>query len=170
MARSKLKKLGHKPLMFNELPNFFTAIKKQSARAAAILAATGVEDALEFAISSRLKLNNDDYNGLFRGEGPLSSFAAKIKIGHALQLYGSETRADLDCIRDIRNVFAHTKEIVDFRAPLVAQACSDLKALDRGKKRDRRIKPRSRFVRTAKKIQLDLLNVATDPDAASDLP
>jgi DNA-binding MltR family transcriptional regulator len=63
---------------------------------------------------------NDDVNG------PISTLAAKIKLGHALGVYAKTLRDDLDLMRHIRNLAAHAKEAVDFSSPEIMEACANL--------------------------------------------
>ena len=62
---------------------------------------------------------------IFDNEGPLATFGAKIKIGYAMGLYGPEIKADLDCIRRIRNYFAHTMRPLTFRDARIKKICGD---------------------------------------------
>jgi hypothetical protein len=100
----------------------------ESDRAAAILAGSFVEDCLQQAISRRLKIrNNHQRSQLFGINAPLGSFANKIRIGYALDIFGIETYENLDLIRSIRNAFAHCKLSVSFETPEIAAICHLLK-------------------------------------------
>jgi hypothetical protein len=86
----------------------------------AILGAAFPEIELENAIRRRLQRNDDDtWNSLTDEGGPLGTFSSKILIGYALKLYGEDMRKNLNIIRKIRNVFAHTKRHVDFDNDLI---------------------------------------------------
>jgi hypothetical protein len=96
---------------------------------AAILAPAILENALETALLTKfVPLEKQDRQWLFaeNREGPLFTFAAKIRIGHALGLYSATARDDLISIKTIRNTFAHTREHVDFTTPEVADLCDSL--------------------------------------------
>lgn len=60
-----------------------------------------------------LNLSNKEtlHKRLFRHNGPLSTFSARLDMAFALYLIGEKTRHDLDIIRDIRNDFAHDLEV-----------------------------------------------------------
>ena len=73
------------------------------------------------------KLNSDDFQRVFDGTGPLSSFSAKILIGYSLRLYGEVFRHDMDIIRELRNGFAHTRMPLAFEQPEVAAMCAQLR-------------------------------------------
>ena len=62
-------------------------------------------------LSSRLK------ERLYHGYGPLNSFSAKIDIAYAFSLIDDEIYNDLRAIKDIRNVFAHSKAVLNFNSP-----------------------------------------------------
>jgi hypothetical protein len=95
----------------------------------AIMGGAMIERALEAGILSRcVALDKDGRNRLFSFDfkGPLADLSARIKMGAALGLYGNQTQADLDCIRQIRNAFAHSPSLLSFNAEDIALACSKL--------------------------------------------
>jgi len=103
-----------------EVDTLLTEIDTHNHRAAAVLGAAFVEDALEYAIRHRFRpLSKSALEKLFEYPGPLSSFDAKIRIGFALGLYGEIVRNDLNVIRNIRNGFAHAKKPISFDIPEV---------------------------------------------------
>lgn len=96
----------------------------QSDRASAIVLGTVVESSLEDALLSRLiALSKTDYASLFEGDAPLGNFSSKIKMGFALQIFGTKTRAELNRVREIRNVFAHARKPVSFDTPEIGHIC-----------------------------------------------
>ena len=97
----------------------------------AILAAAGVEDGLEYAIANQFMrgLSKTEFQTIFDSDDMLGTFGAKIKMGHAFRVYGDTTQADHNCIKDIRNVFAHAKMKLDFSHPHVIDACKQLDAV-----------------------------------------
>jgi hypothetical protein len=64
---------------------------------------------------------------LLGANGPLGSFANEILIGYALNIFGDETKANLDIIRAVRNAFAHAKIPIKFTTPQVKNACTHLR-------------------------------------------
>jgi hypothetical protein len=48
-------------------------------------------------------------------------------MAFVLGLIGPETRKDLDYVREIRNAFAHAKNIISFDTPEVVTVCARLK-------------------------------------------
>ena len=72
-----------------------------------------LDAALERALLAKMrKLSEAQRTTLFDGYGPLSSFAAKIDVGYALNIFDDALYADLTVIRKIRNVFAHPQVIL----------------------------------------------------------
>ena len=165
MPRENLKALSRQRLMFADIPDFFALLNSETPRMAAILAAAGVEDGLEFAIQNQFMrgLNKSEFKDMFDSDGMLSTFGAKIKMGHALQLYGDITRADLNCIKDIRNVFAHAKMQLDFSRPEVIDACNQLKGPFGPGTNDKKLwPPFEQYMKCAEYLYLEFLNVATE--------
>jgi len=104
-------------------PNFEEANAEKNDRGAAILIATNLENALESAIIRQLQLGSKRRD-LFGLNSPGGTFDFKIRIGHALRIFGDETRGNLDMIRSIRNTFAHAKIPIQFTEPAVTKACA----------------------------------------------
>jgi hypothetical protein len=98
-------------------------------RAAAIMAAAFVEDALRWSMESYLVagLSDDDLRELFESEGaPLASFHDKIIVGYAIGMYGPAAKADLLAVKRIRNAFAHAPRSIDFTTSEIVQECTRL--------------------------------------------
>ena len=94
-------------------------------RGAALLLATIPETSLRIAIEQKLGLAEEHRPMLFEEEAaPLRDFAAKIRMGYALGLFGEETKKNLDIIRAIRNVFAHAAHPVNFSTVEISNACA----------------------------------------------
>ena len=65
-------------------------------QAVALVCHAIVERALEGAIATRLRrLTRAHYQGLFGKGRPFFSYAAKVRIGHALALFGQTTLKEL---------------------------------------------------------------------------
>jgi len=102
-----------------------------SDRLAALLAAAFVENALRVALLSRFRPDEKGkgHMELFEGDNaPLRDFAAKISVGYVLRLFGQETLSDLQCIKGVRNVFAHSLMTMDFTTPQIVEVCSHLQS------------------------------------------
>lgn len=159
MAREALKALSKVRMSYNDLPAFYDYIEKEETpRMAAIVMASGIEDALEAVILENAMpgLSNTEKSALFDNDGQLASFGAKIRMGRALRLFGPLAHADLTCIREIRNAFAHAKIKLDFTHPAVIEACGHLQ-FPTGEEKS--ADARSRFFRAAEKLHSDLLGI-----------
>lgn len=97
-------------------------------RSMAIVAATLVEEALAFAIRQSIGLVDSDPRAiaLFGVDGPLGSYSAKVKMGHALDLFGDRTKTELGIIGKVRNFFAHHLDIRSFDHSGIADRCRKL--------------------------------------------
>jgi hypothetical protein len=93
-----------------------------------LIVGAAVEQALEIALATHFVLDEEMTKRLFDDElnGPLSNFAAKIKIAYALGIFDKPLKEELDLIRHIRNSFAHSKETLTFLSPDIINACSQL--------------------------------------------
>ncbi|HWE45089.1 MAG TPA: DUF4145 domain-containing protein [Caulobacteraceae bacterium] len=86
----------------------------------ALLGAAYVDNGLRRAILHELK-NKGRQRELFDGESaPFVTFAAKIKVAHAMGIIDDEDRKRLELIRHIRNAVAHAIWAVTFDTPEVA--------------------------------------------------
>lgn len=109
-------------------PEYFSRFHEEvnsekNERGAAILLAANAELCLRFCIRRHLTTTEEADRMLFRSNGPLWSFEAKIRIGFSMGLYGAETKTNLDCIKAIRNAFAHAVIPISFDTPEVMAAC-----------------------------------------------
>lgn len=111
--------------MFEVLDN--DVVSRMDDRSLAILESAYVEQELEEFLTSRLvTLKKEEFRGLFEGGGPLSSFSAKTKIAYAFGCIGRNTRNELDRIRTIRNVFAHSRLPLRFDTGELKAECERL--------------------------------------------
>jgi hypothetical protein len=85
------------------------------------MSTTVLEDWVAAAIKTKMRHLSKTLDArIFRGYGPLSTFSAKIDIGYALELFDDTICSDLRALKDIRNAFAHTTDLVFFRSKSVA--------------------------------------------------
>jgi hypothetical protein len=97
--------------------------------AVAMIGASLIDKALEVGILSKCRpLNDGERQSIFSADngGPLSDFAARIKMAYALNLFGPHTYEDLQSIRRIRNLFAHNPSLHSFTGTEIQQECSNL--------------------------------------------
>jgi Domain of unknown function (DUF4145) len=84
---------------------------KMSHATVVVTAASILDVELKRCIKTKMRsLDKKTEKRLFRGYGPLSSFAAKIDLAYALDIIPPDIHAELNKIRDIRNDFAHTTQ------------------------------------------------------------
>ena len=98
-------------------------------RAAAIVGCAFVEAALETAILAKFvpMASETERSNIFDGEsGPLATLSARIRIGHALGIFGPQTRKELDRLRHIRNAYAHSASQIKFITPEISAVCDQL--------------------------------------------
>jgi hypothetical protein len=95
-------------------------------RGAAILLACNVEICLRIAIERNLTVEGEAYRLLFHSGAPLRSFEAKIRAGYAMGLFGDQTKHNLDCVKEIRNAFAHALIPINFETPQVIAVCASM--------------------------------------------
>ncbi len=65
------------------------------------------------------------------GEDAAIPFSAKMRLGFAVGIYGPDSRDDLNLIRHIRNLFAHTKSHIGFGTADVHNLCEQIKWIDK---------------------------------------
>src|SRR5262249_6706493 len=119
-----LKSLIHDSLTPEEVLDALEAMDQDSDRAVAVVGATFLDEALRRYVCARfVVLSAKESDALFEPDMPLGSFSAKIKIAHALGLIGTQTRRDLDQIRGVRNVFAHSQRMLTFDTQEISAAC-----------------------------------------------
>ena len=93
-------------------------------RAAAVVLGALAERAVEKLLRNHMRKNGVDE--LFKPSGLLGEFGAKIQLGYALNLFGSQTKKDLNIIRHLRNQFAHSRMPIEFTTPVVKRCCDEL--------------------------------------------
>lgn len=93
-------------------------LRDESDRGAVILAATSIEDMLEFSIGLRMTPLETDATAraeVFGARGTLSSYANKTLIAYALGIIDKSTKKEIDLIREIRNACAHSRLPISFK-------------------------------------------------------
>lgn len=75
------------PQKVAEIIELLHSISERTDTAYVLVTATALEEVLEMALLAIMRdLSNTTYSDLFKGYGPLSSFAAKIDIAYALKI------------------------------------------------------------------------------------
>ena len=162
-----------------DLLTIFAQGDNESDRSIILIRGALVEEALQRAILNRMRsLNHAERRRLFDNPfAPLSSFSGKIAIAYAIKLIGPSTRDDLDCIREIRNAFAHTIVNIDFSTKEVMDHCAHLQLPARFPPGSgphdlswppSTAEPRRLFLATAQLLWVYLLDAANDRHSLPD--
>ena len=109
-------------------------VTETNSRSTALTTGAILEGALKLAIIPKIIIPEKEGEiDLFGHQAPLRALSAKIKMGFALGLYGPQTRADLDSIREVRNAFAHSMPLLEFSTTQVANVCARITLPERAK-------------------------------------
>ncbi len=120
-----LKELSRRPPSDEELDRFVKEIiDEKLARATVLVLAAHLEQALRNFLKSRMiNLSRTEEEALFERDAPLSTFSKLIRVAHAFGMIDVAFRRECDCIREIRNAFAHAPGPIDFETPEIKTAC-----------------------------------------------
>jgi DNA-binding MltR family transcriptional regulator len=115
-----------------DIPKWEGEVYGGNDRSTIVMLSAMVETCLEIFLRNKARptLNSDDTRLLFDLRGPLGDFSSKIFVAYAFNLFGPETRHDLDLIRTLRNGFAHSRKSFGFVTNEVSEVCQKLKAVD----------------------------------------
>jgi hypothetical protein len=130
------------PLTLEERNALLDALlKPPEAISKAIIGSMAVEHELEESIRRRFgKISDDDWRIVLSDEsGPLGTFDRKIKLAKHLGIFDAVMKSNFDIIRDVRNLFAHSKRLIDFNHPLVAAQLKKIRAPKNAKRSFARI-------------------------------
>lgn len=140
----------------------FGELRNESDRGVIVIGSSLLEHALESAIGMRLREPSDsgETKRLFDESGLFGTFSKKIWAAYFLKIIGTRTRRDLDLIRRMRNIAAHSFAEISFDTPEVAGGCRELKMPDD----DGRTYPnfRERYLTTVHGFSANLLMRAGD--------
>ena len=113
----------------DEMTEIIVGLVDGDDRTAAIMGAAYLEYGLGLLIKAAFRpLGTQEEGRIFDGAqgGILGTFSAKIRIAYAMKLLHRNPYKALLLINDIRNVFAHSLNVVDFRNPLIIDDCIKL--------------------------------------------
>lgn len=107
----RLKKSYRGKLTLPDAQVFLGELMNESDRAAIILASSMLDDLLANAIAMKMnpKMLVSDVDKVFRPNGPLGSFAARIEIASLFQIIDDTTFVQLSTLLQMRNACAHSK-------------------------------------------------------------
>jgi DNA-binding MltR family transcriptional regulator len=101
----------------------FWELSPEKDRAAAIMGATFIEHALKRAIITKFAPDSEDPEFSYAfdsGEAPYRELASRIRLARALGIIDKNQYDNLESIRNIRNVFAHSMENLTFSTPQIS--------------------------------------------------
>lgn len=107
--------------------SFLQEFQREPDRAAAVLGAAYIDQALEHLLRRQLRGGRNLQDALLGPERPLGSLSARIKIAFALRLVAEDSYNDLEMIRKIRKAFAHGTHGFTFQRADVASRCRHLR-------------------------------------------
>lgn len=132
-ARKTLRSLSEHPGTYDNLVKLIDRMRKdrlphREDRGVVLMATAHVEQLLEDTIICRMtdEFVDGEWRGrVFGGEqrGAIDGFSGKIVIAFALGLITERVREDLQTLRRLRNVFAHSPRPIDFSHPEVIAVC-----------------------------------------------
>lgn len=100
--------------------------KGSSDRAAAIIGGAFLEDYLEIMLQYYFIEDKKHDSMIFEGNGPLSTFSAKISLCYRIGLISKGEYATLETVRAIRNRFAHELSFLNFSDQSIAAKCKNI--------------------------------------------
>jgi len=99
-----------------------------SDRAAAIVAAAVIDDALRTLLAAVMVEDHPPGLDVFAPGQELGSYMGRVKIAFMLGLIDDSERMRLSLVAKVRNEFAHLAEDISFNTPRIADRCRQLAA------------------------------------------
>jgi hypothetical protein len=124
----KFRELRKEILTLEQISNRIAYVTQAGDYEAAMVSASLLEFTLKLVIYDKfVTLSSDDQENLFDRPGAsLGSLSARIAMAHALGIIQQGVRTQLNRVREIRNHFAHHRDIVSFEHPSVVAECEQL--------------------------------------------
>jgi hypothetical protein len=112
----------------SKLTDLVIHTEQQSHAAVVITATTMLDFDLERCIIASLsRCSKSLRKRMFTGYGPLATFSAKIDLAYMLGVFGADTYQEIQKIRKMRNIFAHSKELLSFKHEMIIGLFKELK-------------------------------------------
>jgi DNA-binding MltR family transcriptional regulator len=132
-----------------EMADFLNEFINETDRAAAVLGGVYLESRLEELLRTKFVAMPELVEDLFKRQGALSSFSAKISIAYAVGLISLRSAEDLHSVRRIRNAFAHQLHGLSFKNDKIIRLVDSLNFLNAVRDQEgnpiRLEEPRQRF-------------------------
>ena len=96
------------------IETYIESLQRESDRGCTSIGVELISDALQKKIERMMQGNKKLKEELFNGLGPLSTFSAKIKLSYCFNVISDSMYKELNCLRSIRNIAAHSIEDFSF--------------------------------------------------------
>jgi DNA-binding MltR family transcriptional regulator len=105
---------------------FRYSLEKESDRGCALMVSSFLDEALRDLLEQCLRGDGKLADNLFDGNGPLTTFSARINLAFGLGLISRNSTRDLHLLRAIRNEFGHVYEPINFETPSIGSRIREL--------------------------------------------
>jgi hypothetical protein len=119
-------KKGQEYLHLREVAEMASKLKDESDRAAALIVASWVDDALTEMVINHVLHDEKLIESMFGHMGPLGTFSSKIRLAYLTRMVSFMVYENLEIIRGIRNEFAHSRGDVQFSDQSITDRCRNL--------------------------------------------
>ena len=117
-----IKNLSREMPTMDEWGTMDREIEKAHDMSVAILLVSHVERFVEFGIIARLnRKDQSTINQLVSRGGPIPSFSSKIILAYAMGLISKDDKNDMEALKSIRNVFAHSSRHLTFDTAVISK-------------------------------------------------
>ncbi|AWG83697.1 MltR family transcriptional regulator [Vibrio parahaemolyticus] len=119
---------NNNPVMekMNEFTEFWEQLADENDRGVALSAGEMFSELLKEMLLRKLS-DTKESKALIEGfNAPIGTYSARIKLAYALSYITEDEKKDLECIRKIRNEFAHSWRKVSFEDTKVVAQCKNL--------------------------------------------
>ena len=175
-----LKQFAHGVVTVDDLVAIERELNTAGSRTTAVVWASVVQEQVRRTIihGMRSDLSNTIRGAIIDHDRPLGTFSAQNLAGYAFNMFGRKTFHDLEIIRELRNVFAHSRKALKFSTKEVSRVCATLQIPDllvarvppsllirankAKKKIDRRV-AKTRYVIACHTIALNLIEIYERP-------
>jgi len=167
ISKSNLRIFVDSPFLVREARQFLKDMKDESHRGTALIAAEYLNEILEEFLRAYFVDDADSVKSLFADHCLLESLCSKTRIAYSIGLLPENVFKDLNCIRRIRNKFAHSYTALTFDSPKIGNWCleltwpGDLSKICEGLGCDSNFPNKDRFIMSVVLISNELLKRAS---------
>jgi DNA-binding MltR family transcriptional regulator len=102
-------------------------LQKSSEAGVALVTVAVIDQWLNVLMLTAMRdLSNNVSDRIFGSRGPLYDLAPKVDVAFGFRLIEEDVLSDIRLLRDIRNKFAHTQEVLHFESPAIDALCRNL--------------------------------------------